>query len=271
MNLLQHDLVNVLYTIKGLIEGHISRAGEGCFAADRQNAEGNLSPTDAVLRRIYPQVVRAVAITRRLRHALKAQSGSKSRISEVSIRKAWTIAVKILKRRGLFKNIERIEHISGEFPNILCDRRDLIEILYCLADNAVQAMAESCQLTAGKPASTNAPAGKLIIRTSLGFGRDGEPSAQITLADTGPGMPEETLNYLFEPFFTTKPPAEGLPAGGSVAGNGLGLCLVKALVRKNGGTISVSSFPGCGTTFTLTFPIPKAKVSENPKTCEIAA
>ena len=72
----------------------------------------------------------------------------------------------------------------------------------------------------------------------------------ITLSDTGPGIPKDQLPYIFHPFFTTK--AEG-------QGNGLGLYLTKELVRKNGGRITVSSFEGSGTTFTLEFPLAPRK------------
>jgi len=88
--------------------------------------------------------------------------------------------------------------------------------------------------------------GRLIIRASLGFRAKDEPMATITIADTGPGIPEEILTRLFEPFVTTREQS---------GGNGLGLCMVHALVRRNGGGIAVSSFKGCGTTFVLTFPV----------------
>ncbi len=78
-----------------------------------------------------------------------------------------------------------------------------------------------------------------------------EPSAVITVSDTGPGIPEECLAKLFSPFYTTKP--EGV-------GNGLGLYLTRELVLKNKGQIKVSSFPLMGTSFTLEFGVIRSKV-----------
>ena len=71
---------------------------------------------------------------------------------------------------------------------------------------------------------------------------------RISLADTGHGIPDEHLSRIFDPFFTTKETGKG---------TGLGLTVVKGIIEEHGGTITVESEPGRGTTFTLTFPISK--------------
>ena len=68
--------------------------------------------------------------------------------------------------------------------------------------------------------------------------------AEIRISDTGCGIPSEALERIFEPFFTTKPAGRG---------SGLGLVVVRGIVSDHGGAISVSSRPGAGTTFVLTF------------------
>jgi signal transduction histidine kinase len=70
-----------------------------------------------------------------------------------------------------------------------------------------------------------------------------EGSAQITVADTGMGMDEETRDSIFVPFFTKK-----------VRGIGLGLAVTKRVIDAHGGTITVESTPSAGTSFTLTVP-----------------
>ncbi len=71
----------------------------------------------------------------------------------------------------------------------------------------------------------------------------------LTISDTGPGIPQESLDKLFLPFFQ----AHRLPEIGT-QGLGLGLSIVKQLVDLHGGTIEVHSVVGQGTTFTISLP-----------------
>lgn len=80
---------------------------------------------------------------------------------------------------------------------------------------------------------------------------DGNPCAEITVADDGIGMDEDTLARIFEPFFTTKP--EGI-------GTGLGMSMVQQFVTRSGGEVVVDSTPGHGTRITLKLPLAPATV-----------
>lgn len=73
---------------------------------------------------------------------------------------------------------------------------------------------------------------------------------EITIADTGPGIPAEHLPRLFEPFFTTKASA----GRADRAGTGLGLSVCKRLLDDCGGTIQVTSQYGSGAAFTISLP-----------------
>ncbi len=66
--------------------------------------------------------------------------------------------------------------------------------------------------------------------------------ASIEIADTGVGMDPDALARIFEPYFSTK-----------AIGTGLGLTIAKRNVELNGGTITVHSQKGVGTTVTMTF------------------
>ena len=94
--------------------------------------------------------------------------------------------------------------------------------------------------------------GRLTIRleqkTAAALGKTAGSGlwAALTVADTGQGMENETLQRIFTPFFTTKQPGEG---------TGMGLSVVHGIVRELGGEISVLSHPGEGAVFTVLLPV----------------
>lgn len=73
--------------------------------------------------------------------------------------------------------------------------------------------------------------------------------ARAVIADTGHGISKEDLPKIFHPFFTTKEAGQG---------TGLGLTVVHGIIQEHGGTITVESEPGTGTTFTVTLPAAKS-------------
>jgi signal transduction histidine kinase len=77
----------------------------------------------------------------------------------------------------------------------------------------------------------------------------------IRIADTGVGIAEKHLPRLFDPFFSTKPPGQG---------TGLGLSVSLGIVQKHGGRITVDSWPGEGSTFTVWLPAGAAARDPTP-------
>jgi signal transduction histidine kinase len=70
---------------------------------------------------------------------------------------------------------------------------------------------------------------------------------RIDVADTGPGINDEDLQRLFEPFFTTK-----------ASGSGLGLAIAHGIIERHGGSLTVATELGVGTTFSIHLPAMKA-------------
>jgi CheY-like chemotaxis protein len=92
--------------------------------------------------------------------------------------------------------------------------------------------------------------GRITVATSDGYGPGGTDnglrSLRIAVIDTGTGMAPHVQHRIFEPFFTTKPPGSG---------TGLGLSTAHSVVRSYGGTITVESRMGEGTTFVIMLPL----------------
>ena len=89
------------------------------------------------------------------------------------------------------------------------------------------------------------PGGRVTIATR----RDGD-KVQVSVSDTGSGIPAERLGAIFDDFVTTKK-----------RGLGLGLAITKRIVEQLGGTIAVASEVGKGTTFTIRFPVAERPVA----------
>ena len=148
--------------------------------------------------------------------------------------------VRNLLSRSIGAHIELVVELAGGLPAIVADRGQVEQVLLNLAINARDAMPGG---------------GSLAITTSLAELDDAycaaHPSArpgrhaELAVADTGTGIPAEVITHIFDPFFTTKPEGQG---------TGLGLSTVYGIITGAGGSISIDSEPGAGTTFRLYFP-----------------
>ncbi len=80
-------------------------------------------------------------------------------------------------------------------------------------------------------------------------------AVEISVSDSGAGMPPEVMKHIFEPFFTTKPVG---------VGTGLGLSICHSIIEKHRGQIEVQSTPGAGTTFVIRLPVVDAAAAQHP-------
>jgi two-component system cell cycle sensor histidine kinase/response regulator CckA len=145
-------------------------------------------------------------------------------------------------RRLIGEHIELVI-VLGERPvHVRADRGQLEQVIMNLAVNARDAMADGGVLTVEVATVARMPEGEGVPAEA---GRPADRYVTIAVRDTGCGMDAATAARIFEPFFTTKEQGKG---------TGLGLSTVYGIVEQSGGSITVDSALGGGTTFTVTLP-----------------
>jgi PAS domain S-box-containing protein len=149
-------------------------------------------------------------------------------------------ALKLL-RPSLPITIEIEENVASNPGMVLADATELHQVVMNLCTNAYHAMREAGgRLTiAVDPFLVTEDYAQTNPELETG------QHVRLTVSDTGCGMDQETLDRIFDPFFTTKPEGEG---------TGLGLATVHGIISSCGGSISVYSEPGQGTTFHVYLP-----------------
>ncbi len=152
--------------------------------------------------------------------------------------------------RLLGEDIEVALHLDPSTGQVQADVTQLEQVLLNLAVNARDAMphggqlimeTQNCEIDQRAAALQEVPPGQYVL---------------LAVSDTGCGMDEATKARVFEPFFTTKSVGKG---------TGLGLSMVLGVVQQSGGTVTVYSEPGMGTTFRIYLPrfdTPAAHVDE---------
>ena len=147
---------------------------------------------------------------------------------EVSLVEGLETSLKILKPQ-IAEGIEVVREFEAD-PPVYCNPGQMNQVFVNIISNALQAMGDS---------------GVLTLRTRQQGGR-----LEISISDTGKGIPPDVVSKIFDPFFTTKEINQG---------TGLGLSISYSIIKKHNGEIEVDSSPGKGTTFILKIPIRQSK------------
>jgi two-component system NtrC family sensor kinase len=183
------------------------------------------SPVRENVEVIISQTMRCQQIVNRLLDFSRQSLGQKKLLD---INEIIRRCVDLVRHQAFFHNIEIIQQLTPELPQIIGDAGQLQQVFTNLLLNAADAMSGT---------------GTITISSGPTWSADG---VVLRFSDTGCGIPQEVRDKIFEPFFTTKPPGKG---------TGLGLSIVYGVIQRHGGSIKADSFPGgCGTTFIVTLP-----------------
>lgn len=219
-----HDFNNILLAILGNVELLRTDLRSGLINEDRLQAD-------------LEQIDRAGQRARALTRQLLSFSRQQALRPEVIDPNAGLSDMEGMLRRLIGEDVTL--NLSLD-PNVRCvwmDAGQFEQVILNLVVNARDAMPDGGRLTL--------EAANVVIGPDEAAGVAPGVYVQLSVADTGCGMDAATIERVFDPFFTTKPPGKG---------TGLGLATVHGVVRQAGGTVSVESHPGQGTTFRLRIP-----------------
>lgn len=121
------------------------------------------------------------------------------------------------------------QELRADLPLLQLDREQMKQAFYNVIKNSLEAIKRH---------------GALRIRTDLD-----DTHVIVSFIDTGGGMSAENLSRAFEPYFTTKP-----------SGTGLGLLIIRRIVREHGGELSIESTQGKGLTLTIRLPYVEKRI-----------
>lgn len=158
------------------------------------------------------------------------------RIQENDLHEILEKTLGILRHRAEMSNISIVTDYSGEIPPVRCDYSRIQQAFINIFWNAIEAMPDGGILSVTTSFETQPQCSHLC--------KSGKNMVQVTIIDTGIGIPKENLDRIFEPFFSTKKEKSGV---------GLGLSVAYGIIRKHNGQILVQSEEGNGTCFMVQF------------------
>jgi two-component system sensor kinase FixL len=191
-------------------------------AAKRLIERGDGAGASQAITKACHQAARAGDIIQRMRGFVEKRDTNKKNDSvNAIIRESAALGLIGAKSAGVETHYE----LAPDLPPVLVDRVQIEQVLVNLLHNATDAMT-------GRP--------QRILTLASGWN---DNKVEITVADTGAGIPAEVLGTLFQPFVTTKK-----------HGMGIGLSISKSIIEAHGGEIFAEANPGGGTRFCVRLP-----------------
>ena len=218
-----HDFNNILFAASGLTQLAIFSID------DKEEAKGYLKEVLAALKRAADLIKQIMTFSRK----------GEVEWGPLHIETVLGEALKLV-RGSIPSTVTINSNLQCPDHYVRADATQMHQIIVNMCTNAYHAIRpnrgtidinlEVVELTVDEPSAQELPCGTY---------------AKLTIADSGSGMDEETCARIFEPYFTTKDMGDG---------TGLGLATVHGIIHRHGGSISVTSEKGKGTTFTIYLP-----------------
>ena len=219
-----HEMKNQLGALRMIIE-HLS---DKFYRKKSDNAEDK-----KLLNLIHSELLNCIEVPERL---LKLTRAASSETSDIDCAAGIRDVISLLDFEAKSKGITIALNAPENKVLIRCSEADFKMVVINLILNALKAIEDCGRLEIGRDAKN----------VSISIRKEAQ-TVCIDFQDDGIGIPEQNLNRIFDPFFSNGTDSHN-------RGNGLGLSISKSIVEKAGGTISVRSSVGQGSTFTLCFP-----------------
>jgi two-component system NtrC family sensor kinase len=211
-----HDVNNALGSMLPLVQ-------------QLQVESGNGTLTPVVLAEDLEQVQKSLQVCRRIFGGMLTFSRNAARQNRYGqVRRAIETASAILKYGLVRSDIELCVNVPDDLPEVACSQSGLEQVFLNLLTNAREATPHGGRITFSAKATDRV--------------------VDISLADSGCGIPAANLPRVLEPFFTTKP-----------HGNGLGLSICRSVLWEVDGTLTIESEPGNGTRVHVVVPEARAQ------------
>ncbi|MFN8556499.1 MAG: GAF domain-containing protein [Dehalococcoidia bacterium] len=218
LNTVSHELRTPLSAIKGYTTTLMEFAGR----IEREEQESFLGEVDRAADRLIGLVDNLLQIARLESNQLPMEP------QPVVVASVLRSAVRQMSHRGVAIMLD----VADDLPPVMADPGRLEQVVANLIDNAIKFSPEGASVAIhAHPAAGDAVA--------------------IEVSDRGPGIAPEHQARVFERFYRVE---SGLTR--QAGGSGLGLAICKAIIEQHGGTITLASVEGAGSTFTVTLPAP---------------
>ncbi len=211
--------------------------------------DGVEEPNPEILQVMLAQSERLGRLVEQLLDLSKLESGEvQLRREQVSLGPLVSQVMSEIEVASADRSVELVSEVAGDLPAIEADPERVHQVIFNLVDNAVRFTPEG---------------GEVRIEAHR---HDG--AVEVTVADTGVGIPADALPRLFERFYRV----DSARARGD-GGTGIGLAIARSVVEAHGGTIRAKSEPGHGSAFTFDLPIswPISRPTSEPITEPVAS